>query len=56
MTSRDLFRSPYYYLHPNDVVYIEPGKARAASADRTNQLLPIIISALSVLAIIASRL
>ena len=55
LTQRDLFKSPYYYLHPNDVIYVEPGKARVATADRTNQLLPIIISALSFLAIIASR-
>ena len=55
LTQRDLFRSPYFYLHPNDVIYVEPGKTRIATADRTNQLLPIIISALSFLAIIASR-
>lgn len=55
LTRRDLFTSPYYYLHPNDVVYVEPGKARAATADRTNQLLPLFISGLSFLAVIASR-
>lgn len=55
LTRRDLFSSPYYYLHPNDVVYVEPGKARAATADRTTQLLPIVLSALSFLAIIVSR-
>ena len=55
LTSRDLFHSPYYYLHPNDVLYIEPGKARVANADRTYQLLPIALSALSFLAIIFSR-
>jgi polysaccharide biosynthesis/export protein len=55
LTRRDLFSSPNYYLHPNDVVYVEPGKARAATADRTNQLLPIVLSGLSFLAIIASR-
>ena len=55
LTRRDLFSSPYYYLHPNDVVYVEPGKARAATADRTNQLLPIVLSALSFVAIIVSR-
>lgn len=55
LTRRDLFTTPYYYLHPNDVVYVEPGKARAATADRTNQLLPILLSGLSFLAIIASR-
>jgi polysaccharide export outer membrane protein len=56
LTNRDLFRSPNYYLHPNDVIYVEPGRARVASADRTYQLLPIALSALSFLAIIFSRL
>jgi len=55
LTKRDVFQSPYYYLHPNDVVYVEPGKARVANADRTYQLLPIVISALSFVAIIVSR-
>ena len=56
LTKRDLFRSPYYYLHPNDVIYVEPGRARVATADRTYQLLPIALSALSFIAIIVSRL
>lgn len=55
LTSRNLFQSPYYYLHPSDVLYVEPGKARVANADRTYQLLPIALSALSFLAIIFSR-
>ncbi|MEZ0485109.1 polysaccharide biosynthesis/export family protein [Fibrella aquatica] len=56
LTKRDLFQSPFYYLRPNDVVYVEPGQARVANADRTYQLLPIIISALSFIAIIVSRI
>ncbi|AQG81401.1 polysaccharide biosynthesis/export family protein [Spirosoma montaniterrae] len=55
LTQRDLFNSPYYYLHPNDIVYVEPTRVRAATADRTNQLLPIILSGLSFLAIIVSQ-
>lgn len=55
LTKRDVFKSPYYYLRPNDIVYVEPGKARVANADRTYQVLPIILSALSFIAIIASR-
>ncbi|GAB3940677.1 polysaccharide biosynthesis/export family protein [Spirosoma harenae] len=55
LTKRDIFKSPYYYLHPNDVVYVEPGRARVNNADQTFQLLPIIISALSFVAIIATR-
>jgi len=55
LTKRDVFQSPYYYLHPNDVVYVEPGKARIANADRTYVLLPILISALSFIAVIVGR-
>lgn len=56
LTKRDLFKSPYYYLHPNDIVYVEPNKARVANADRTYQLLPIFLSALSLITIVVSRL
>lgn len=55
LTRRDAFRSPYYSLHPNDVVYVEPGKARVTSVDRTYQLAPIFLGALSLIAIIATR-
>lgn len=55
LTKRDLFSSPYYYLHPNDIVYIEPGSARAASVDRFNQITPLVLSALSFIAIIVSN-
>ena len=55
LTRRDAFRSPYYSLHPNDVVYVEPGKARVTSVDRTYVLAPIAIGILSLIAIIATR-
>lgn len=55
LTRRDLFRSPYYYLRPNDVVYVEPGKARVANADRLYLIVPTVLSALSFLAIIVTR-
>lgn len=55
LRQRDLFKSPFYYLHPNDIVYVEPVKTRTASIDRTYQIAPLILSALSFIAIIASR-
>ncbi|MFC5412567.1 polysaccharide biosynthesis/export family protein [Larkinella bovis] len=55
MNQRDLFKSPYYYLHPNDVIYVEPGKARLAYADRFYTILPSIIGALSLIAVIIRR-
>ena len=55
MTRRDLFRSPYFYLRPNDTIYVEPGKARITSADRLYLLIPALASTLSLIAIIIRR-
>ena len=56
LNSSEIFTSPYYYLKSNDIVYVEPTKARVSSSGRATQLLPIVISALSFLAIIADRI
>lgn len=32
LTSKDVFSSPYYYLHQNDMVYVEPNMRRKRSA------------------------
>ncbi|MFT4031280.1 MAG: polysaccharide biosynthesis/export family protein [Siphonobacter sp.] len=54
LTKRDFFSSPYYYLHPNDVVYVEPGKGRLVSADNSYRVLPIVISgATAIIALIS---
>ncbi|MBO0938831.1 polysaccharide biosynthesis/export family protein [Fibrella sp. HMF5335] len=55
LTSRNAFRSPYYFLHPNDVVYVEPNKSRIASTDRLYQISPIVLGVLSIVAIILTR-
>ena len=55
LTKRNAFRSPFYYLHPNDVVYVEPGKSRIASTDRLYQISPIVLGILSIIAIILTR-
>ncbi len=55
LTRRDVFQSPYYYLHPNDMVYVEPSKSRVASSDRFYQTVPIILSTLSFIAIIVTN-
>ncbi|GEO06006.1 polysaccharide biosynthesis protein [Adhaeribacter aerolatus] len=56
LNSYDLFKSPYYYLKSNDIVYIEPNKARIAGGTRFYQLLPTIISSFSVIIIVIDRL
>jgi polysaccharide export outer membrane protein len=52
LNSSEIFTSPYYYLQSNDIVYVEPNKAKIASVSMGNQLLPIILSGLS-LALVA---
>lgn len=34
LTSREILNSPYYYLHQNDVVYVEPNKHKKKTAWR----------------------
>jgi polysaccharide export outer membrane protein len=56
LNSSNFFNSPYYYLQPNDVVYVEPNKAKVASASRSQQWLPIILSSMSIIVIILDRI
>ena len=56
LNSSNFFNSQYYYLEPNDVVYVQPNKAKVASAGRTQQLLPIILSSLSVIVVALDRI
>lgn len=57
LNSVELFKSPFYYLKQNDVLYVEPNKAKVATLNsNSRQSAAIVISAISVLAIILTRL
>jgi polysaccharide export outer membrane protein len=56
LNSTELLKSPYFYLRSNDVVYVEPNKTKVASTQRTNQIVPMILSGLSFTAIIFDRI
>lgn len=56
LNDRSLLSSPYYYLRSNDVVYVEPNKAKVASTNTTRQILPLVLSGLSLLVIVIDRL
>ena len=55
MQKKELFNTPYYYLQNNDVLYIQPGNAKYASVDSSYRNVSIILSALSVIALLISR-
>ena len=52
LTSASLFKSPYYYLKNNDVIYVQPDKTKSNSGDRSYRTVSLILSALSVLTIV----
>ena len=56
LNSSQLLQSPYFFLKSNDVLYVEPSKARIASAAQARQTLPIIFSGLSLLVIILNSI
>lgn len=55
LRSKALFASDVYYLHSNDIVYVEPGKGKIASADAWYRILPIVFSGLTAFGLFLSR-
>ena len=47
LNSSELFTSPYYYLQTNDVVYVEPNKAKVRSGANTAMWVTVVLAALS---------
>lgn len=56
INNKEAINSPYFYLQQNDVVYVEPTKARAAQASLTRSNISIALSIASILAIILTRI
>lgn len=56
LNSSKILQSPYFFLKSNDVLYVEPGKAKIASVAQARQILPIVFSGISLLVIILNSL
>jgi polysaccharide export outer membrane protein len=55
LRSADIFESPCYYLQQNDIVYVEPNKARAGQSEiNQNNSVSVWLSAVSILASVAA--
>lgn len=48
LSSKDVFTSPYYYLHQNDMVYVEPNKRRKRDSSRDPMVLPVLSTVTSI--------
>jgi len=56
LNSNAFLNSAYYYLQPNDVVYVEANKQKVITANRNPQLLPTILSGLSIMAVVLTQI
>ncbi len=57
LQSNQVFSSPYFYLQQNDVIYVEPLRARAATTvDPATRVLPYVSGGLSLITLIIALL
>ncbi len=56
LNSTELFNSPYYYLQSNDIVYVEANKAKVNNSSQGTLLIPIILSGLSIIAVVVDAI
>jgi polysaccharide export outer membrane protein len=55
LNKMDLFKSPHFYLQSNDVVYIEPNKAKSYLGSETSVYLPAILSSATLLVLVINN-
>lgn len=55
LTQRELFASPYYHLQSGDILYVPPVKGRVAQSDNFYRVAPMILSAITLIAVVATR-
>ena len=53
LNKSDIINSPYFYLQQNDVIYVEPNKAKSKNAD-IGQSTTLLLSGTSILISLAS--
>jgi polysaccharide biosynthesis/export protein len=52
LTRRDIFHSPLYNLHSNDVLYIKPVRGRVSQSDNAVILAPLLISTMTLVIVL----
>lgn len=55
LTDDSIFSSSYFYLQPNDVLYVEPNNAKSYAGTNFSVLFPAIMSGISFLAIMLNQ-
>lgn len=56
LTTKNIYQSPYFYLKNNDEIYVQPDRTKYASVDRGYRTATLVLSGLSIIAIVLSNL
>jgi len=56
MNTRDIYKSPYYYLRSNDLVYVEPAKSKGIQNSTFFRIFPIVASVITLAIALFTRL
>lgn len=56
LNSDGMLRSPYYYLKTNDIIYVEPNKAKVNANGNAKTWLPALLSALSLTVVMVDHI
>lgn len=56
LNQQNVMNSSYFYLMQNDVIYVEPDKAKSVEVSNNNRLMPLIVAAISAVAVLATAL
>lgn len=56
LNNKDALNSPYFYLRQNDVIYVEPDKAKSVEYSTSSRTLPLIVATISAIAVLATAL
>lgn len=56
LQKKELFNQPYYYLQNNDVLYVQPGNAKYANVDSNYKNVSVVLSVVSLIALLIIQL
>lgn len=54
INNRAILNSPYFYLKQNDVIYVEPDKAKSIEFSPNNRLMPLLVATISAVAVLST--
>jgi len=55
LNKKDVFLSPYFYLQQNDMIYVEPVRARAEQASMSRNNISLAFSVISIVTLLLTR-